>query len=192
MTSITVRPRPFIRTRLFLIATGLVASATLAAAQTASTAADGSVPTPRPINPATNTSNPSTRAGQLQNPFLGSTPQPASDTALTISLADAVRRGLQYNLGSDRRVHVERRRTGHPAPRAVFAAPDCERARREGLGRAEPARSRTDTARPAIDHREFRLHGRSRRRHPVDLQRRVAESLQVRCGNGTGLRAERA
>ena len=58
------------------------------------------MPTPRPINPATNTTNPSTRAGQLQNPFLGSTPQPpAPDTALTISLGDAVRRGLQYNLG---------------------------------------------------------------------------------------------
>ncbi len=58
MTSTTARPRPFNRTRLFLIATGLLTSATFAAAQTASTAADGSVPTPRPINPATNTSNP--------------------------------------------------------------------------------------------------------------------------------------
>ena len=100
MTSTTVRPQLFNRTRLLLIATGLFAGATFAAAQTASTAGSGSVPTPRPINPATNTTNPSTRAGQLQNPFLGSTPEPlASETALTISLADAIRRGLLYNLG---------------------------------------------------------------------------------------------
>ena len=59
-----------------------------------------SVPTPRPINPAAGTTNPSARAIQTQNPFLGSTPTtPASDTPLVISFADALERGLRYNLG---------------------------------------------------------------------------------------------
>jgi outer membrane protein TolC len=58
-----------------------------------------SVATPRPINPAEGTTNPSARATQSQNPYLGSVP--AKDTAATIelSLQGAIERGLRYNLG---------------------------------------------------------------------------------------------
>jgi outer membrane protein TolC len=77
----------------------LLANASAASAQTVNTGAN-SVPTPRPINPATNTTNPSTRAGQAQNPFLGSTPASlAAGPAITLSLTDAIQRGLRYNLG---------------------------------------------------------------------------------------------
>ena len=84
---------------LFWFAVSLVGCALSASAQTAATGSY-SVPTPRPINPATNTSNPSTLAGQRQNPFLGSAPvDPGSSTPLTISLSEAIERGLRYNLG---------------------------------------------------------------------------------------------
>jgi outer membrane protein TolC len=59
-----------------------------------------SIATPRPINPAANTTNPSARAAQSQNPYLGSVPAgPATGTPITLSLADAIIRGLRYNLG---------------------------------------------------------------------------------------------
>ena len=80
-------------------AASLLGCALSVSAQTAATGSY-SVPTPRPINPATNTSNPSTRAGQRQNPFLGSTPvDPGVTGPLTLSLNDAIDRGLRYNLG---------------------------------------------------------------------------------------------
>lgn len=60
----------------------------------------GSVSTPRPINPATDTTNPSARATQNLNPYLGSTPSgEATKEELHLSLEDAIARGLQYNLG---------------------------------------------------------------------------------------------
>jgi outer membrane protein TolC len=60
----------------------------------------GSVNTPRPINPATDTTNPSARATQNLNPYLGSTPHgEATKDELHLSLNDAIARGLQYNLG---------------------------------------------------------------------------------------------
>ena len=63
-------------------------------------AAYGSINTPRPINPATGTTNPSARATQNLNPYLGSTPQGvATKDTLHLSLEDAITRGLQYNLG---------------------------------------------------------------------------------------------
>jgi outer membrane protein TolC len=65
-----------------------------------SSPAFGSINTPRPINPAAGTTNPSARATQNLNPYLGSTPhgQATKDT-LHVSLEDAIARGLQYNLG---------------------------------------------------------------------------------------------
>lgn len=60
----------------------------------------GSINTPRPINPAAGTTNPSARATQNLNPYLGSTPHGmATKDTLHLSLEDAIARGLQYNLG---------------------------------------------------------------------------------------------
>src|SRR6202789_2378998 len=60
----------------------------------------GSIATPRPINPASDTTNPSARATQTLNPYLGSTPEGrAVDGEIRISLEDAVDRGLRLNLG---------------------------------------------------------------------------------------------
>lgn len=58
-----------------------------------------SVATPRPINPAEGTTNPSAQATQAQNPFLGSVPQKATGTTIQLSLRDAIERGLRFNLG---------------------------------------------------------------------------------------------
>ncbi len=58
-----------------------------------------SVPTPRPINPAESTTNPSAQETQRQNPYLGSVPQKSTGTLLRLSLAGAIERGLRYNLG---------------------------------------------------------------------------------------------
>jgi outer membrane protein TolC len=75
----------------------------------------GSIATPRPINPATDTTNPSARATQTLNPYLGSTPEgKIIDGEIKISLADAIARGLKFNLGlidsqqSDAGVRAER------------------------------------------------------------------------------------
>ncbi len=63
-------------------------------------AAYGSIDKPRPINPAAGTTNPSARATQNLNPYLGSTPHGiATKDTLRLSLEDAIARGLQYNLG---------------------------------------------------------------------------------------------
>jgi outer membrane protein TolC len=77
----------------------------------------GSITTPRPINPAKGTTNPSARATQTLNPYLGSTPQgTATKDVLSLSLEDAVGRGLRFNLGlidsqeSDARVRAQRER----------------------------------------------------------------------------------
>ncbi|HWB85675.1 MAG TPA: TolC family protein [Bryobacteraceae bacterium] len=58
-----------------------------------------SMATPRPINPAEGTTNPSARATQSQNPYLGSVPSPATGTTMELSLQGAIHRGLRYNLG---------------------------------------------------------------------------------------------
>ena len=77
----------------------------------------GSIPTPRPINPAADTTNPSARATQTLNPYLGSTPEgKVVDGEIRISLEDAVARGLRFNLGlidsqqADASVRAERER----------------------------------------------------------------------------------
>jgi hypothetical protein len=60
----------------------------------------GSIVTPRPINPATDTTNPSARATRTLNPYLGSTPEGnVVDGEIRISLEDAIARGLRFNLG---------------------------------------------------------------------------------------------
>src|SRR5262249_57158297 len=72
----------------------LAFTAAAAAGQSAG-GAGASVPTPRPIDPSTNTTNPSTRATQSQNPFLGSTPSgKASSAPIVLSLDEAIARGL--------------------------------------------------------------------------------------------------
>ena len=58
-----------------------------------------SVATPRPINPAEGTTNPSALATQAQNPYLGSVPEKATGTTIRVSMRDAIERGLRYNLG---------------------------------------------------------------------------------------------
>ncbi len=58
-----------------------------------------SIATPRPINPAESTTNPSAQATQLQNPYLGSVPSKATGTTIQLSLQGAIERGLRYNLG---------------------------------------------------------------------------------------------
>ena len=58
-----------------------------------------SVSTPRPISPAESTTNPSARATQSQNPYLGSVPEPATGATIELSLSGAIQRGLRYNLG---------------------------------------------------------------------------------------------
>jgi outer membrane protein TolC len=60
----------------------------------------GSIATPRTINPAANSTTPSSLAGQQQNPFLGSVPAGTlSPEPIALSLPDAITRGLRYNLG---------------------------------------------------------------------------------------------
>jgi outer membrane protein TolC len=58
-----------------------------------------SVTTPRPINPAQSTTNPSAQATQTQNPYLGSVPVRPTGTTIRLSVRDAIERGLRYNLG---------------------------------------------------------------------------------------------
>ena len=70
------------------------------AQQTSSSFELGSIATPRTINPAANSTTPSSLAGQQQNPFLGSVPTGTlSDKPVELSLSDAINRGLHYNLG---------------------------------------------------------------------------------------------
>jgi outer membrane protein TolC len=80
---------------------GIFALAQLSGAQQNSTSFElGSIATPRTINPAANSTTPSSLAGQQQNPFLGSVPTgQATDTLIELTLNDAIHRGLQYNLG---------------------------------------------------------------------------------------------
>jgi hypothetical protein len=58
-----------------------------------------SVSTPRPINPAAGTTNPSAQATQGQNPYLGSVPTRNTGTVIELSLQGAIARGMRYNLG---------------------------------------------------------------------------------------------
>jgi outer membrane protein TolC len=89
------------RTKYSILGPALLLSATLAASgQTVQPDPLGySVSTPRPINPAESTTNPSAQATQSQNPYLGSVPQRATGATIRLSMQDAIERGLRYNLG---------------------------------------------------------------------------------------------
>jgi outer membrane protein TolC len=84
-------------TGLFLVSS-LVISGQFAAGQTTSPLGY-SIATPRPINPAEGTTNPSAQATQRQNPYLGSVPSKNTGARIELSLKDAIERGLRYNLG---------------------------------------------------------------------------------------------
>jgi outer membrane protein TolC len=85
---------------LITVATAAMAAAAGAQQNSPGSLELGSITTPRTINPAANSTTPSSLAGQQQNPFLGSVPQgQASAEPLDLSLADAVSRGLSFNLG---------------------------------------------------------------------------------------------
>jgi len=86
---------------IFLIAV-IAASGPWVAAQQGSTLSfeSGSISTPRTINPAANSTTPSSLAGQQQNPFLGSVPSDkVTSETLRLSLTDSIERGLRFNLG---------------------------------------------------------------------------------------------
>ena len=84
-----------------VVTIGIFAVAQLSVAQQNSTSFElGSIATPRTINPAANSTTPSSLAGQQQNPFLGSVPTgQVTDTPIELSLSGAIHRGLLYNLG---------------------------------------------------------------------------------------------
>ncbi len=87
---------------LILVLVSFAAWAPHAIAQQQNTAAFelGSIATPRTINPAANSTTPSSLAGQQQNPFLGSVPTGTlTEKPIELSLSDAILRGLRYNLG---------------------------------------------------------------------------------------------
>lgn len=103
MKSSTRQPAKSLISPLALFASALAFSAAAlgqAFPDGGATAPFGSINTPRPINPAAGTTNPSARATQDLNPYLGSTPHgSATKDTLHLSLEDAIARGLQYNLG---------------------------------------------------------------------------------------------
>jgi len=84
-----------------IISTAILAAGALAAfAQTgANYASSYSISTPKPISPAEGTTTPSAQAAQRQNPYLGSVPAKSTGTTISLSLEDALARGLRYNLG---------------------------------------------------------------------------------------------
>lgn len=79
----------------------LIAAASLTAfAQTGSDPLSYALATPRPINPAAGSTNPSAAATQSLNPYLGSVPGgKLVEGEIKLSLEDAVDRGLKFNLG---------------------------------------------------------------------------------------------
>jgi outer membrane protein TolC len=95
----------------------LVAIVSRTAAGQTGTPLSYSISTPRPVNPAAGSTNPSARATQTLNPYLGSTPDgKVVEGEIKLSLEDAVERGLRFNLGlidsqqSDATVRAQRER----------------------------------------------------------------------------------
>lgn len=83
----------------FLSLALLLFGSTLAVAQSYGSAPN-TIPTPRPLDPATNSTNPSASATQAQNPYLGSVPGvPLVKGTLQLSLDAAVQLALRSNLG---------------------------------------------------------------------------------------------
>lgn len=79
----------------------LIAATSLAAfAQAGSDPLSYTLATPRPINPAASSANPSAAATQSLNPYLGSVPGgQLVPGEIKLTLEDAVQRGLKFNLG---------------------------------------------------------------------------------------------
>lgn len=76
---------------------GMLAACLYASAQNVRV---NSIPTPHPLDPATNSTNPSASATQSQNPYLGSvTVLPLQPGVVRLSLAGAVQYALRANLG---------------------------------------------------------------------------------------------
>jgi outer membrane protein TolC len=89
------------RIHIIIVAAALTGHLNSAFAQQSSASFElGSISTPRTIDPAANSTTPSSLAGQQQNPFLGSVPSaPAGDRPIDLSLEEAIARGLRFNLG---------------------------------------------------------------------------------------------
>jgi len=85
---------------IFIAATALLISLGGRGVLAAQSISANSIPTPRPLDPSTNSTNPSASATQSQNPYLGSIPgtklQPG---VLSLSLKQAVDLALRSNLG---------------------------------------------------------------------------------------------
>ena len=79
----------------------IISAASVAAfAQAGSDPLSYALATPRPINPAAGSTNPSALATQALNPYLGSVPgSKLVEGEIKLTLEDAVQRGLQFNLG---------------------------------------------------------------------------------------------
>ena len=95
----------------------LVLLAATASAQTAVDPLSYAIATPRPINPAAGSTNPSALATQSLNPYLGSVPgAKLVEGEIKLTLQDAVQRGLEFNLGlieskqADAAIQAERSR----------------------------------------------------------------------------------
>jgi outer membrane protein TolC len=101
-----------------MLITVLIAGASVAGfAQTGSDPLSYALATPRPINPAASSTNPSAAATQSLNPYLGSVPGgKLVEGEIKLTLADAIGRGLSFNLGliesrqADAGVRAERAR----------------------------------------------------------------------------------
>src|SRR5580700_8193469 len=91
------------RRRMPIAVFGVLAACTACAVASAQSVSSDplrfSISTPRPINPAENTTNPSAQATQSLNPYLGSVPSKDTGTIIQLSLQGAIERGLHYNLG---------------------------------------------------------------------------------------------
>lgn len=95
---IQVPKRPALRTMLLGM---LIAGVSITAnAQTGSDPLSYAIQTPRPINPAASSTNPSAAATQSLNPYLGSVPGgKLVDGEIKLTLTEAINRGLNFNLG---------------------------------------------------------------------------------------------
>src|SRR5882724_3362709 len=103
--------------RTTLVTLLIAGGSMVATAQTGSDPLSYVLSTPRPINPAAGSPNPSAAATQLLNPYLGSVPGgKLVEGEIKLTLADAVSRGLNFNLGlienqqADAGVRAERAR----------------------------------------------------------------------------------
>lgn len=86
--------------RTVLISVVVAGGSMTAFAQTGSDPLSYSLVTPRPINPAAGSTNPSAAATQSLNPYLGSVPGgKLVEGEINLTLADAICRGLNFNLG---------------------------------------------------------------------------------------------